>query len=491
MVNLLDRLSPFKGNIEDGLIHNWLLPGKPALPGWPIGITCDAAKAIVGLDLTLQRVLDDNVNVKGVGCVGLQGIGKTFLGYKLLYTWSGEDVGGGIPRVAADSLKHNNAGRPETAPLIVDLFGCTVIQVKYIRLNPLSRLWDMTLNEQYNMVIKMIEVDSKRRPKAIERNVLDACLKINYGLDNPSFPTLVQILCDYEAPVSAKADEDSKKPRLHKRMYKKWQAQLLEKAAFDLSQAIENLGTASYGSVFSDADDALLLKLIEQRAQSWDFKDIDDVTRSVIEVFRGAVEMSALAPKDPGNPKSGPKHPERLPKYILRDEAYNAWFNKFFADAEFLRMKTLREHDITLVMCFQHLSDFTEAVGSTKARNVLKEIPVWLVGRQHEMDLPDLRKFLKLPWHVLNTLPTLPKGHFWLSMPGRAPVLIFIMGTDVEIEHFVTNQANLALLKRYFETHDTKQYVNWLKDTSPAVDTPTAAPTSIKKEKLDEETIQV
>jgi hypothetical protein len=451
--DLLSRLGYFEGNLEDALVHAGPLHGPLDIPGFPLGVTDDSAKSRVGVDFTLHRWQDGDLGNKSIGVIGLQGIGKTFMLNVMMYMWAAESAGQYSGSIQIDSLKHNNMGEPETAPLISKLLGCTVIEVSKISLNPLSKLWDFTYDEQYELVKTMIQVRRKTTLKDVEEELLDIHLRASYDSEeDSSFVELADSIQDY------RADRDR---------YTEAQATHLEHLALDLSAAVRNLTRGKLGKIFKKhTHDDELLKLIEQQAKSWDFKDIKDDVRSVIEVFRGMIEMSALSLKDPEDPLSGPKHPERVAQYIGRDEAYDAWGNEQFSNFEFTRMKTLRERDLTLMMCFHRLADFLDSVGTAKARNVIREIPIWLIGRQTKADLKDIRDFLHLPEFVVQSLTTLPKGHFWLIIPSGAR-LITVLGTELEIKTFVTNQANEALLQMYFETGDLQYYMDWLEETTP------------------------
>lgn len=456
MRDTIDRLAAFEGDLEDALVHTVPLDGPVDVPGIPIGISDDPAKSPVGVDFTMLRHRDDRISNKSIGLIGDQGIGKTFLLYVMMYIWSSEKAGAYTSSISLDSLKHNLAKLPETYPLITTLLGCKVIQVNQISLNPLSPLWDFAYDEQLDMVQTMLEIRRKRSLDELEEELLDYHLRISYyQTENPSLAKLSELVGGYRADRTE---------------YTESQALLMEDTALRLSKSIRGLTRGKLGRIFQEnANDEELLQLIEQPAKSWDFKDIPPVIRSIIETFRGTVETSALALKDPDDPESGPRHPNRVAQYIGRDEAYDAWANPIFADHEFVRMKTLRERDIALVMSFHRLADFLSSVGTNKARNVIREIPIWFVGRQHKADIKDLREFLHLPEHVLRTLPTLPKGHFWLILPGRAPRLIAVIGTRLAVQTFVTNQANLELLMGYFETGDLQMYMDWLEMTSPPI----------------------
>lgn len=451
--DLLDRLAHFEGvTWEDALTHALPLEGPVSLPGVPIGITDDSAKSPVGSDFTLQRRLDDNLGNKSIGVIGVQGIGKTFLLYVLLYIWCAELSGENAYGIQIDSLKRNNNKRPETAPLVEDLLKCVVIQANKIRMNPLSPLWEFTLDELYGLVKTMLEVWWERSLTAKEEHLLDHYLGIIYDLEERNFSMLAEKIASYRA-------EKHLTPK---------QGQSMEATALELSKMVLAFTRGDLGKLFGDnGNDDELRKLIGQFAKSWDFHGINTKERSIIEVFRGAIESSALSPINPADPNSKPRHPERVPQFIGRDEAYDAWQNAFFAAAEFLRLKTLRERDITIAMCFHRLADFLSSVGSKKARNALREISVWFIGRQSEADKKDLREFLNLPENVLRTLPNLPKGHFWLIMPGSEPRLFTVIGTPLELRTFVTNQANEAQLERYLESMDLSIYMDWLVQTSP------------------------
>ena len=452
--NLLDELGYFEGvSMEEALSHALPLEAPVNVPGTPVGISADSAKSPVGADLTLKRKLDGRLNNKSVGIIGEQDIGKTFLLYVLLYIWSAEARGANARGIQVDSLKHNDNKRPETATLIEDLLKCTVIQVATAHLNPLNRLWDFTFEQQYRMVKTMLEVWWEKALTAHQETLLDFYLSISYyEVDHPTFDALAEDILSYRAGDKITPNQGS----------------TMEAAALELSNMVRALTRGDLGTIFSDdGQDETLLKLIEQFAKSWDFHAVGSKERSIIEVFRGTIELSALSLKDPSNPESGARHPERVAQYIGRDEAYDAWKNRVFAQSEFRRMKTLRELDITLAMCFHRLVDFLSSVGSEEARNVIREIPTWFIGRQSEADIPDLRRALNLPEYVLLTLPTLTKGHFWLIMPGHEPRLIAVLGTELEIKTFVTNQANEALLQQYLETGDIWFFFQWLEETTP------------------------
>lgn len=472
MSDLLDRLNYYEGNLEDALVHATPLEGPLDIPGFPLGVTDDSAKSRVGTDFTLMRTLTSEISNKSMGVLGLQGFGKTFLLYVLFYMLSAEAAGKFTGSIQIDSLKHNNLEEPETNPLINGLLGCTVIQAAHTRLNPLSHLWDFTLDEQYEMMETFIEVQREKRLMDSEQKLLYDHLAEIYKTKKPTLRRLAALIKDYRAQV----DVYNGAGHVTKRGYTKEQANELQRLAIGLSDAIENLTKGAFGKIFQEnTDDEELIMLIEQSAKSWDFKGISPKVRSIIEVFRGTIETSALQLKDPDNPKLGIKHPKRVAQYIGRDEAYDAWGNERFANFEFTRMKTLRERDLMLMMCFHRLADFLSSVGSDKARNVIREIPIWFIGAQSTADLPDIRAHMDLPEHVIMSLPTLHRGQFWVIVPGRAPRQFTVFGTDLEIKAFATNQANHALLEQYFATGDLQYYMSWLEESSPDIDEELAA----------------
>ncbi len=487
--HLFDRIEPFKGPLDRFLIHNWLLTAPLLMPGFPLAITDDADYAPIGFDLTLLKSLFADVEAKWIGVLGEQGFGKTFLSNVFLMLAMGADVGGGSARCAINSVKRNQMNRPETAPLVEDLLRCTIIDPRRMKLNPLSRLIGLTFDEQFTLVRRMVEVSQREEFSLQKKNVLKQALKEVREHERPSFPELSRILSDYEPldedlPVNPLVGPDDvalpgleasgpngRQPKAGS-LLEQFRDELRH-AAFELKLAIDVFNEGDFFSIFSGESDEIV-ELMSQRAVSYDMKGIEGDVRSIIELVLGAIQMSAIRPDpdDPINPNR-PKHPERIPHYIVTDEAYTPWENSFFAEAEYVKMKTQREHGIVGMTIFHRLRDLQDAianpVAAKKAANSLNEITVWCIFRQKRAEIPNIRAFFGLAEYILQDLVHLPKGHFWLIVPGQAPRRCFVVGTDLMINTFNTDAANDALLQLWFATRDPKVLQKYLIATTPEV----------------------
>jgi hypothetical protein len=365
-----------------------------------------------------------------------------------------------------------NGNRPETAPLVEDILGGSVIAPHAMQLNPLARALGMTFEEQYVMVEAMFQFMAEIDLTPLDKNMLGQNLRYVYeNAEDPSFSALHQAFGDFYVKPAAEGESQTLEQRFANEMYE---------SAFKLQKITDSFRSGVYGRVFS-GDGEAFVSLIEQRIQSWDFKNIEGKLRSLIEIVINAIDTSAIMPDpdlDKDDPQYGmPKHPERIANYIAQDEAYEALGNLHFIRAEYRRMKTQREHGSTTVMLFHRLSDLQNAIGaagSEQARladNMLNEIEVWLIGRQTKKELPVLRAFFDLPEYVLQSLPTLPKGHFWVVAPWhRAPFEIVVIGSPLDIEAFNTDQANHKLLRKYRETGNLQHYFDFLEETTPDID---------------------
>lgn len=473
MTNLLDRIPPLKGTAADGLIHNWL--GKPVyeLPGIPLGVTVDENNAPAALDPSLLKKILENLEVKDIGIIAEQGAGKTFLATLwLLIMMALEGKQGRYMRCRYNSRKRNNDMRPEAAPFVEDIMKCKIIQPHQMRLNPLSRLWDMTFDEQYTMVKRIYQYTMKRQLTLEEQTVLKSCLRTVMADKSvePSFPALEKAFSDLDPFMAMTADTASGESSLLQQQQVRNHTRLAD-AAFQLKLATELFNEGEYASLFAGTGEEML-ELLTQRAVSFDVKDMTTEMRSVVEIILAAITAAASTPW-PDDPEKKPRHPEWKVEVILTDEAYADWENPEFVESEYERMKTQRATGIIGVMIFHRLRDFLEAIShhatGHKARNAVNEIKIWLIGRQNASELNSIRSFFSgLPEYVVQDLPTMLKGHFWLVLPApHPPVKIAVIGSRLAIEAFATDAANDDLLQAYFREDKVKYYLDWLEKTTP------------------------
>lgn len=465
-MNTIDSIDPFRGTMYDAGLHNWLVNRRVNMPGIPCAVTVDTTHTEVGFDLVLAKGMD-LVQTTSIGCMAAQGYGKTFWALIMALLGLSMDVGEGSARVSFPSLKHNK-GRPETSPLL-DLMGCKPILPKQVKLNPLARALGLTYEEMHTMVILMLQYVRGEKLDLYISSALNQELKHMYDdlSHEPSFPRLHELLKNYQFVV----DENDNRRGFEREF---------RKGAVDLQLTAELFMTGLFGQLFA-GDSTEIIELLKQPVVSWDFHGIEATERSVIEIVMNAINMSAILP-DP-NLKEGdekyelPKHPERIPHYIFMDEAWSAWGNLEVAKAAYSSLKTQRSTGITTVMLFHRLADLQDAIGNDNsdqfklARNAIREIEVWLIGRQHQSALASIREFFELPEYVIQSLTSLPKGHFWVTAPWEpAPFLVAIIGTRLEIASFNTDAANRGLLGKYFRTRKAKDYIDYLQQTteSPA-----------------------
>lgn len=481
MSTLLDRIAPFKGPLTMAFIHNWLLTAHRLMFGPKFGITVDAAHQPTGLDLDLLKEYG-LIEVKSVGIIGRQGYGKTFLMNTLLFLLSCIDVGGIKPfSIMINSLKRNKMARPETAPLVTDLLGSQVIDPHSAHLNPLSRKIGMTFNEQVTLLTQLIQlrltVEKFTTPMlAVLKHVLRLA-RANPHVD-PSFPVLQDLLRAYVPeglehkggfPAGVTNGHHATPDLLARN------PEVFEEAALQLYLALDAYKDGEFLGMFT-GDSSEIVKLLEQRAVSFDLKALTPMARSALEIVLSAVMTSAMMPED-DDPELKPKHPERVPHAEGIDEAWSEWGNPVVAGTLYNKSKTKREQGRTTISCFHRLRDLQDAIPDPQAQkmaaNAINEIEVWFIFRQgSKQDVDSLKEFFgnRLPDHVTGTLRTLKKGFCWMIIPGESPVLIMVMGTPTTVGAFVTEGAHRELLERWYRTGNAKYYSQYLTATTPKDD---------------------
>ncbi len=492
--NPLLRMARRKGRLEDALIEVPRATRHFSPPGLPIANTVDAESAPVGLDTVFMKDSPDypEIEVPGVGILAQQGIGKTFLSLLLLLVWAYNDVGTDDQdvvnrpsrgRLAVDSFKVDKFGRPETAMIVTDIFGCEVIDPTRVPCNYFARAFGFTAAEHLELTTDHIEFwrgYSNKPPMSLaEHKVLQQLIDKMYGMEKRSFKVLAQLAQEY-LPPAARLTEEELKTAAETDITVRFSDEL-DKAAFSLYLSLSHFVEGRLGRIFSGDDDELFARLIEQRIVSIHYRPLNDQERSHLELTMSLIQRTATEVLDPEDPKKRRRRfPKRLQHYVVQDEVYGSWANLLFAKRQYLKKKTQREFGTVLVEIFHQFTDMMEAIGSADseqarlARNSLNEIGIWLVGRQKKSQFPILKQILGLSDEVLRTLPRLPKGHFYLILPGHAPHRIWVKGTKLAIERFNTEGATSELLRRYFEEDDPQYYKEYLVETSPEVeeDTP-------------------
>lgn len=474
------HLAKRRGRLGDVLVELPRATGRFRPPGLPIMVTVDADGSPVGLDQVLIKKLEeyDQVETPGIGIIALQGIGKTFLANLLLYTSAFYDVGTNDlerrrrsrVRIAYDSFKVDKSNRPETASLITDIFKCEVIDPTVVPLNYFSRAFGFTLAEHIELTTDIIEVwrsFTGKSPLSLEEEeVLRQLLRKMYGMEVRSFKQLAKLARRYIPDVDAKDELDIAARYVED----------LRHAAFNLYLSLNNFVEGDLARIFGGEDDDKFARLIEQRAVSIHYKNLDDNERTLVELVMSLVQRTAVEEIELSDGKKRRRFPNRVQHYIVQDEAYSSWTNLRFAQRQYKRKKTQRESGIGLVEIFHQLTDLLEAIGAAGseqarlARNSLNEISIWIVGRQNKSQWPILKSVLGMPDEILRTLPGLKKGHFYIKIPGKAWRLVWVRGTKRAIEKFNTEGATTELLQRYFEDHDNDAYIQWLEATSPEIE---------------------
>lgn len=471
VMNLFKRLWRFKGTLSDATLHNWLTSGRVYMPGIPIGVTVDARHSPVGFDLTIVKDAG-KCEKKSIGVIAAQGFGKTFFANLYLIACLALDVGDDNQRARAryPSIKRND-GIPETAPLVEGILKGKVISPLEIKLNPLARALGMTFEEQYVMVEAMFQYKIGEKLTILDHDLLSQNLRnVYYNATQPSFDALSDSLENFRIDPTANNLHPTLEQRFENEVYA---------SIFKLKKISDLFRSGVYGRIFSGNGEEFV-SLIEQRIVSIDLKGVDDDVRSLIEIVTNALDTSAIMPDpdlDPSDPNYGkPKFPNRIPTNITQDEAYNIWANLHSARSEYRRLKTQREHGITTVTLFHRLSDLQNAIGTADseqarlANNALNEIEVWMIGRQTKKELPVIRQFFDLPEYVIQSLPTLAKGHFWVVVPWHsAPFEIVVIGSSMEVAAFNTDQANHKLMRKYRETGKVQYYLDFLDETTPEI----------------------
>lgn len=471
--NVLDTQNPFRGTLAMLLVHSWTRGFTRILPGFALGFTADGTYRPFGLDLDLLKAEhpDSQVLAPSIGIIGDQGSGKTFTMFKIVLFALGLDAGNDrLPRALVNSLKWTGGNRPETAPLIEDMLHCKMINKSNLRVNIFSLAVGLTQQEIFDTLKTLLATITRETLSGLEEEVLRELLRELNASDSPSLKLLVELNNNYGiTPDEAAGDKtktvdtveaEAKKPQTLDEMF---HGKRLA-AAFSLKTKLTKLTDEPFSTLLSSDDDSILA-LLGQSAVSIDLKGFTEEERSVIEVIMAAITTSMTLRKIKAY----------MPTIIVTDEAYDSWEIPEFARAQGVRMKTQRENGTWVIMVFQRINDLLSVNKSgsdqdRKARRALREIEVWLIGRQNAKDRKDIESFMDLPKYVLDSLPTLSRGHFWLIIPGHAPQLVFFVGTEMEIRAWNTEVAIDERLVKYFRTGDPRDYQDFLVETTPKYD---------------------
>jgi hypothetical protein len=433
-------------------------------------------RELLGFDLVeYARQHIGGVNVKAFGIIGDQGCGKTFLA---------DVYAGRIPAISPagrktvswNSLKWNAGIQPETYALARFLIGASdnrsvsdyVLPIAKATFDPMlmhegmnvyhgsdekeyedgRRIGkyhvsaDEVIDEITQMYVDILEATGQKLTE-IHHSVLLYALQTVFAEDGHSTSRLIDQLdtFNFDAYVIASVGGDKEKssPGHIAQFFRK---QYLE-AAHDLYIRLLNMRRGRLGR-FLGGEGNTLLRQMELPMVSFDLKGAGDDLKTVAYIIMWTLRANALQHN----------YQPRISFLNINDEAYEAWRNLAFARAMYLASKTLRERDAIEGAMLQRLRDMhsVSSAGSEQARyaeNWLNEIPVWFIGRLPRTEWPLLKERFGLEQHILDTLPDLHTGFFWLIVGNLPPRQVFVLSTPEEIERYETNQALKELAREH------------------------------------------
>lgn len=465
MAHITKRRPRFVGKPrEAGLFHGFVHSGT-TLPGMPMLVDAKTLD-LLGFDpveYAQQHV--GGVNVKAFCVIGDQGCGKTHL----VNVYCGR-----VPAISQrkivswNSLKWNAGTKPETYALATHLIGPSdtksisdyVLPISRATFDPMRMHDGMSVyhgnnEKEYDdgrdrgiyhirasevvdeitmMYVSILEATGQKLTE-IQHAVLLYELQAVFAQDGHSTARLIDALrtFDFSAFVAADTDYDES-GQTSPGILRHFEADYLE-AAHDLYVRLGHMRRGRLGQ-FLGGEGNTLLSQMELPMVSFDFKGANDDLKTVAYIILWTLRANAIQHN----------YLPRISFVNINDEAYEAWRNLAFARAMYLASKTLRERDAVEGTMLQRLRDMHSVSSSDSeqaryAENWLNEIPIWFIGRLPRTEWPLLKERFGLGQHILDTLPDLPTGFFWLIVGNLSPRLVFVLSTPEEIERYETNQA--------------------------------------------------
>lgn len=434
-------------------------------------------------------------------------------------------------RIRMDSFKRNANAKSETAPIIENWFGSEVITLDKLSLNFLSTAMDLLFGEAYSLLVSVMHFTDEVPLDLDKKDILKDVLRVLWPQQDRGFDELRQLLQEYlltvilhmmalqnteavmrvrnrqllrelwpeeeahlflKVPVYGPVKPDGSESDIlrYDELFDfealdallkdrpfltdspaRFSEQILQRllhAAWELTQTMKQFEEGEYYSLFSGSGDEFA-RLLMQRGVSIDLKGLSDKMRSLIEMVIAGINLSAITPGDDGRPR----HPERIPDAAFYDEYYGSAENAVATEVMYKERKTQRESGRITVFIFHRFSDL-EAVGDAgssqarKAANTLADIGTLWLGQMPRSEHQRVRELFDPPEHVMLTLETLTKGHFWLKTPHQPWTLVTIVGTDRQVDTLNTEGAQSKLMQKYRQYGNLDYYRGWLEGTTPA-----------------------
>ncbi len=454
--SVFERIAPFSAPLATALALSWRLTPQNLTCGIPVALTADSSYSPVGFDVQLMKWLIAELMNIDIGIIGEQGFGKTLLASMLAETMLSMDPG---PRrtnsLRYDSIKHND-GVPEAQGLVTKVLDEKIIDPRTVSINWTSEKSGLTLGETKRLGVRMFEVANERSASQLERKVLGRAVEIVRSREKPDTEQLCQILDNYPQGF-----EDERWGNLEK-----FATNAMKQAAHELKLTFESfLGDDFLGMFGSQGTD--LFDILDQKVVSFDLKEVGNTRiRSVLLVVLNAIETAAMLPIDPDRPELGLRNPKRVPMVTISDESYEGWDNEQFAQEGYERAKTNRAGSRIRITIFHRFSDLTEAISNPKslqlARNAMNEIKIWIIFRQVEAGLPEIRRLLPtIPESMLRAMLSYKQGEFLLVMPGQAPRRCMVMPLASDLATYNTEGANLSILSEFLKSGDPRNVLGY------------------------------
>lgn len=454
--SVLERIAPFPAPLVTALALSWRLAPDHYSCGIPIAITADSAYSPIGFDVQLMKKLIAELMNVDIGIIGEQGFGKTLFGSLLAETILSLDPGPQRENsLRYDSIKLND-NVPEAKGLVVDVLQGEIIDPHKISINWPSEKSGLTLGETQRLGIRMFEVANERRATQHERKILRRAIEIIRAQPDTDPTKLCRVLDQYPEGFTNGAWGNLEAYAIDQ----------MKHAALELKLTFENFLGEDYLGMFG-GQGIDLFDVLDRKVVSFDLKEIGNAQiRSVLLVVLNAIESAAMLPKDPAHPELGMRNPKWVPMITIVDESYEGWDNEQFAMEGYSKAKTNRSGSRVRITIFHRFTDLTEAISNPKslklARNAMNEIKIWIIFRQVEAGLPEIKRLLPtIPDNMLRGMLSYEQGEFLLVIPGQAPRLCVAKPIAQDLRTYNTEGANLSTLSRFLKSGNPRKLLGY------------------------------